>query len=92
MIPYRITAKGRAAVELRKRAANKETHPMKRYIGDGVYVAFDGYGSIVLTTENGISVTNTIVLEHEVLVELERFVAELRAAEAKQKADQEKVD
>lgn len=37
----------------------------KAYLGDGVYADFDGY-AVVLTTENGISVTNTIVLEPEV--------------------------
>ena len=34
----------------------------KIYLGDGVYVNYDGY-CLCLTTENGISVTNTIVLE-----------------------------
>ena len=37
----------------------------KYYIGDAVYVEYDGY-NVILTTENGISVTNTIVLEPEV--------------------------
>lgn len=44
----------------------------RAYIGDGAYVAFDGY-ALVLTTEDGISVTNTIVLEPEVFAELIRF-------------------
>lgn len=39
---------------------------MKTYIGDGVYVDISQLG-IVLTTENGIRATNTIVLEPEVL-------------------------
>lgn len=34
----------------------------KAYVGDGVYVEFDPDG-IVLTTENGLEVTNRIVLE-----------------------------
>jgi hypothetical protein len=34
---------------------------MKEYIGDGVYADTE-YGEIVLTTENGIDVSNTIVL------------------------------
>jgi hypothetical protein len=38
----------------------------KEYLGDAVYAAQDDYG-LVLTTENGISATNTIVLEPEVL-------------------------
>jgi hypothetical protein len=33
----------------------------KVYLGDGVYVDFDGW-NIVLTTENGITVTNRICL------------------------------
>jgi len=45
----------------------------KQYIGDGVYVDHDGY-AIVLTTEDGISTTNKIVLEPEVYTELIRWV------------------
>ena len=36
---------------------------MKEYIGAGIYAEIDGYGMLVLTTENGISVTNRIVFE-----------------------------
>jgi hypothetical protein len=39
----------------------------KRYLGDGVYVDFDGY-AFVLTTEDGVSDTNRIVLEPEVFL------------------------
>ena len=47
----------------------------KEYLGDGVYAAFDGdRESIVLTTENGISVTNTIYLEPEILEALKRYL------------------
>jgi hypothetical protein len=35
----------------------------KAYVGDGVYVEFDDYGGIDLTTENGLAVTNRIYLE-----------------------------
>ena len=49
---------------------------MKRYIGDGVYVDFDGFG-LVLTTENGIEVTNTIILEPEVYSALVQYVEHL---------------
>ena len=35
-------------------------------LGDSVYAQFDGFG-IILTTENGLGPTNTIVLEPEVL-------------------------
>jgi len=40
---------------------------MKQYLGDGVYVRIDEYFQIELTTENGISVTNTVYLELQVL-------------------------
>lgn len=90
MIPYRLTAKGRATVELRKRAARKESNDMKRYIGDSVYAEVDDLGALVLTTENGYGATNTIYLEGEVLAELERFVADARAAVAAQAAAQDK--
>jgi hypothetical protein len=55
----------------------------KQYIGDAVYADFDGY-AIVLTTENGIRATNTIVLEPEVFTALlqwrERLESTLRRA------------
>ncbi len=38
----------------------------KEYLGDGVYAERDERG-VVLTTEDGISVTNTVVLESAVL-------------------------
>lgn len=43
----------------------------KVYLGDGVYAYYDGYG-VILTTENGIAVTNTIYLEPEVLKALQK--------------------
>lgn len=36
----------------------------KEYLGDGAYIAHDGY-SFILTTEDGIKATNTIYLEPE---------------------------
>lgn len=50
------------------------TNPDKVYIGDGVYVDFDGYG-FILTTENGIEVTNTVVLEPEIFDSLVAYVS-----------------
>jgi hypothetical protein len=50
---------------------------MKTYLGDGAYARFDGF-AVVLTTSDGIYNTNTIVLEPQVLVAFERWVAELR--------------
>ena len=48
----------------------------KQYIGDGVYADFDGY-YLVLTSENGLRVLNTIYIEPEVLQELEAYVDRL---------------
>jgi hypothetical protein len=48
----------------------------KKYLGDGVYAESDGYG-IVLTTEDGISVQNRIVLEPDVYSALVQYVEHL---------------
>lgn len=45
----------------------------KEYIGDGIYVEIDEKG-IVLTTENGIRITNIIVLEPQVFQALIEYV------------------
>ena len=52
----------------------------KTYIGDAVYVEFDGFG-LVLTTEDGVRITNTIVLEPFVYTALTKYVANLMAEE-----------
>lgn len=44
----------------------------KMYLGDAVYADFDGF-AFVLTTEDGISASNTIVLEPSVLDEVVAF-------------------
>lgn len=51
---------------------------MKHYIGDSVYVEFDGF-SVILTTENGYvdDPSNRIVLEPEVYYGLIRYVNKL---------------
>lgn len=41
----------------------------KAYLGDGVYIRTDGF-STILTTEDGISATNEIYLEPDVLRKL----------------------
>lgn len=48
----------------------------KQYIGDGAYVDYDGF-ALILTTENGISIQNTVVLEPEVWESLKRYVESL---------------
>lgn len=45
----------------------------KTYLGDGVYAEMAG-DHVVLTTEDGIEVTNRIYLEPEVLAELVRYL------------------
>ena len=57
--------------------------PEKRYLGDGVYVEFDGY-QFKLTTENGIRMTNTIYLEPSVFRALEQYVEAVRDATSRQ--------
>jgi hypothetical protein len=47
----------------------------KEYLGDGVYVANTGY-SIILTTENGERVGNTIHLDAADIGELIKFIKE----------------
>lgn len=49
----------------------------KAYLGDGCYVDFDGY-ALWLTTEDGISTTNTIALEPEVYQALLDYVTDLK--------------
>jgi len=48
------------------------------YLGDAVCADFDGY-HIVLTTEDGITITNRICLEPSVVASLERYVERLKA-------------
>ena len=48
----------------------------KVYLGDGVYVSFDGY-ALVLTTEDGLQETNRIVLEPEVYTALIQYTEQL---------------
>jgi len=46
---------------------------MKEYLGDGVYVELDR-DDVVLTTGDGIQVTNRIVLEMDVLENLKDYL------------------
>lgn len=92
-----ISLEGCAQVAGSARRAGHSPHPlrspeaesggggggMKTYIGDGVYVDYDGY-MLVLTTEDGVSVTNTIYLEPTVYRGLLNYVGKLEEeAEAK---------
>ena len=46
---------------------------MKEYLGDGVYVQLE-LDRVILTTEDGISTTNTVVLEIETLLAFQAFI------------------
>lgn len=48
----------------------------KRYLGDGVYAECDGMG-LILTTENGESIQNEIIIEDYVLEKLKALIEEL---------------
>lgn len=58
----------------------------KDYLGDGVYVNFDGF-ALVLTTEDGITVTNCIVLEPDVYRALLGYVERLKTKPAVETID-----
>lgn len=61
----------------------------KSYLGDAVYVEHDGFG-LVLTTEDGYSTTNRIVLEPEVWGALETYIK--RHVEAAQAVDSQPLE
>lgn len=50
----------------------------KAYLGDAVYAEFMG-GRITLTTEDGVSILNIIILEPEVWGALTDYVAKVKA-------------
>ena len=49
----------------------------KQYLGDSVYVDYDGY-YLILTTENGIKESNRILLEPKVFEALKNYVDRLK--------------
>lgn len=57
-----------------KATPHQEGH--KVYLGDGVYLTVLDYG-VLLTTENGISVTNKIVLEPDVYMAFVQYIKAL---------------
>ena len=62
----------------RREVAGARKPSSKRYLGNAVYAGVDERG-IVLTAEDGIRVTNTIVLEPEVIAALEEYLKERSA-------------
>lgn len=63
----------------------------KRYLGDGVYVSFDGH-YVWLTTEDGISITNTIALDGDVMGALFDYVRDIRSLPEPLREERAKVD
>jgi len=55
---------------------NNMNEQHKQYLGDGVYVSLEN-GMLKLTTENGISVQNTIYLEPSVYTALVNYEKKL---------------
>ena len=51
-----------------------EPRPRKEYIGDAVYADIDNWNALILTTEDGIRATNTIVLEPDILEQLLSYI------------------
>lgn len=47
----------------------------KTYLGDGLYVNFDGY-QLMVSAENGVVATDTVYMEPNVLVALLRFAGQ----------------
>lgn len=55
-----------------------DTSEHKSYLGDSVYVDIDQYGGLILTTENGLGATNSIVMEPEVIHKLADWIIEMQ--------------
>lgn len=53
----------------------------KRYLGEGAYVDLDQYGNVILTAENGIIATDTVVLEPAALLAFLRWLDRVKQAQ-----------
>lgn len=52
-------------------------HPDKSYLGDGAYIQLGSFhGEVLITTEDGVSVQNTVVLDESGLRSLVAYVQE----------------
>lgn len=58
--------------ELRKQVT-AVSDATKTYLGDGLYASHDGF-QVKLTAENGVTATNTVYLEPEVVLALVKFL------------------
>jgi hypothetical protein len=64
----------------RTRAVDRPDALATRYLGDGVYAAFDGRGAW-LTAEDGVRATDGIYIEPEVMKALVVFFAEAQSGD-----------
>jgi hypothetical protein len=72
------TQTGECEIEASVPESAKEARDMVRaYLGDSIYASFDGF-NVVLTTENGLEPSNTIVLEPQVCQELINFITNIQ--------------
>jgi hypothetical protein len=67
------------------RLLRKGTPMAKQYLGDGAYVEDGSYiGELILTTSNGVTETNRVVIDEHGLKMLNRFAAEQKVRVAQQ--------
>ena len=65
---------------------------MKQYLGDGVYVDFDGF-RLIMTVENGYLTTDTIYIEFpSVFTSLLEYCQRLRGEQSETKVDDNGVE
>lgn len=64
--------------------------PEKQYLGDAVYAEIMNYGELILTTEDGISATNRIVLEPQVIKALDLYLLKIKEVYAARAEEEEK--
>ena len=58
----------------------------KEYLGDAVYARIDKFGDLVLTTEDGMRATNTIILEPQIIQALDVYLEAYRGELARKRA------
>ncbi len=56
----------------------------KDYMGDGVYIDGKNLNDFVLTTENGVSITNTIHIDLDMIKRIQRYATVYLPAKVKE--------
>jgi hypothetical protein len=64
--------------KIKMTTANDPHNKAATYIGDGAYAAISEQGNLVLTTEDGQTLQNIVVIEPDFYPVLERFIEETR--------------